>query len=74
MVWSDILAMEISSEVAAQYLPKEVVRKIQSTEVNQCEIKKSSRSMEDRKRRHAAMRDELRNSSMYAKHMRWLNG
>lgn len=66
--------MEVSSEVAAQYLPKEVVRKIQSTDVNQREIKKSNRSMEDRKRRHAAMRDELKNSSMYAKHMRWLNG
>lgn len=64
--------MEVSSELAAQYLPKEVVRKIQSTEVNQREIKKSNRSMDDRKRRHAAMRDELKNSSMYAKHMPWL--
>lgn len=64
--------MEVSSELAAQYLPKEVVRKIQSTEVNQREIKKSNRSMEDRKRRHAAMRDEFNKSSMYAKHMPWL--
>lgn len=65
--------MEVSSEVAAQYLPKTVVRKMQSTEVNQREIKKSSRSVADRTRRHAAMRDELKSSSMYAKHMPWLN-
>lgn len=65
--------MEVSSEVAVRYLPNKIVRKIQSTEVNQREIKKSNRSMEDRKRRHAAMRDEFKSSSMYAKHMPWLN-
>lgn len=55
-------------------MPKEVVRKIQSTEVNEREIKKNSRSVSDRARRHAAMRDEFKNSSMYAKHMPWLKG
>lgn len=65
--------MEVNSDVAVQYLPKTVIRKIQSTEVNQREIKKSSRSVSDRTRRHAAMRDELKNSSMYANHMPWLN-
>lgn len=61
-------------EMAEQYLPKEVVRKMKATEINRQQIKTSLRNPVVKSRRHATMREELKHNGMYSRHMPWLKG